>query len=382
LKEIIRFLFPLFIIVLSACSSASRPDQVKPVEMQTVKIGAFIGLTGDVAGYGDAQKRGIDLAVREINEQKYLGNKLILNVLIVDAGASGDTAVAAINNLINDEKVVGLIGPTLSSQAFAADPVAQKAQIPVIAASNTVPGITEMGDYIFRCSLPETSVIGGTIKAAASRLGVKKVAMLWGKDDDYTVAGYQVFADIARKNGLAVVADETFARGGTDFKPQLTRIIDAGPDAILVSALAKEAAGIIVQARALGYDGIIIGGNGFNSPSIIADAGNYAEGVMSGTAWNIASMNPRNLQFIAAFQKTYSIKPDQFAAQAYTATWLFANALRTAGNANPRMIRDALAKTSNFTTPLGAFSFTPGREPVHPSIVQIVKNGKFTIFNP
>jgi branched-chain amino acid transport system substrate-binding protein len=379
----LRTSIALILVMLATACSAVQPQTATPPQSVQVKIGALLGLSGDLASsYGQAQKKGVELAVSEVNESNYLGAGRRLTAVIADAGPGTDTAVSAITRLIEVDNVSAIIGPTLSSQAFKADPVAQNHRIPVIAVSNTVPGITQMGDFIFRCSLPESTVIGGTIKAAASQLRVVKIAYLWGKDDDYTVAGYRAFKDAVSKNGLKVTADETFNRGDTDFNPQLERIMVPGPDAILVSALAKEAAYIIVQARSLGYAGIIIGGNGFNSTDVIKQAGSDAEGVMAGTAWNIASINPRNLEFISAYQKSFGIKPDQFAAQAYTGTWLMANAIRTAGSTDPVAIRDALAGISNFTTPMGSFSFTADREPVHPAVVQIVKNGRFTIFKP
>jgi len=376
-----RISVALIIIILAAACSAPQQQPAAQAQPEQIKIGALLGLSGDIGtSYGQPQKNGVQLAVNEVNESNYLGSGKRLKLVVVDAGAGADTALKAMTSLIETDNVSAIIGPTLSTQAFKADPVAQSHKIPVIAVSNTVPGITEMGDFIFRCSLPESTVIGGTMRAAASQLRVVKVAYLWGKDDDYTIAGYKAFKDAVTKNGLKVLADETFNRGDTDFKPQLEKIIAKGPDAILVSALAKEAAAIIIQARSLGYTGTIIGGNGFNSTDVIKQAGSYAEGVMAGTAWNIASINTRNLEFISAYQKAYGIKPDQFAAQAYTGTWLMANAKRTAGNSNPQAIRDALAGISNFTTPMGSFSFTENREPVHPSVVQIVRNGRFTIF--
>jgi len=369
-------------LITSACNTAAQDTTAKVDQRSYVTIGALLGLSGDAAAYGVSQKKGIELAVREINDSNYLAGNRELRLVVVDGGSSGDSAAAAISTLISDNKVAAIIGPTLSSQAFKADPEAQKNRIPVMAVSNTVPGITSMGDYIFRCSLPESTVIGGTIKAAASQLRIVKVAYLWGSDDDYTRAGYQAFCDAVEKNGLPVLADETFARGDTDFKTQLEKIIARKPDAILVSALAREASPIIKQARALGYTGLIIGGNGFNSPDLITQAGSDAEGVMAGTAWNIGNTNPRNLAFISAFQKAYGVQPDQFAAQAYTGTWLIANAVRTGRSGEPGAIRNALAEIANFTTPLGSFSFDGSREPVHPSIVQIIRNGRFTVFNP
>jgi len=375
-------LLGLIIPLMSACSSGAPQSPAMPEKQSGIKLGSFIGLSGDIVAYGDYQQKGISLAVKEINDNNYLGKTSKIDMVIVDTGATPDGAKASATKLISSEQVVGLIGPTLSSQAFASDPVAQQNKVPIIAVSNTVPGITEMGNYVFRCSLPESTVIAGTIKVAASQLAVKKVALLWGKDDDYTIAGYKAFADAVDKNGLQVVAYETFLRGDTDFKAQLGRIVALNPDAILVSALAKEAAPIIVQARKLGFSGLIIGGNGFNSTDVIKQAGADAEGVMAGTAWNINSTNPRSLEFISSFQKAYGIKPDQFAAQAYTGAWLFAYAIRSVGAPTTQAIRDSLAAISNFTTPLGSFSFTADREPVHSCVVQIVRNGKFVLYNP
>jgi branched-chain amino acid transport system substrate-binding protein len=369
-------------LVTAACSTASQDFVVKVDQKSYVTIGALLGLSGDAAVYGVTQKKGIELAVSEVNGSNYLGGSREMMLVVADGGSTGESAAAAITALISNNKVAAIIGPTLSAQAFKADPIAQKNSIPVVAVSNTVPGITAMGDYIFRCSLPESTVIGGTIKAAASQLRTVTVAYLWGRDDDYTRAGYQAFRDAVEKNGLQVLADEIFTRGDTDFKPQLKRIIAYKPDAILVSALAREASPIIIQARALGYTGLIIGGNGFNSPDLIKQAGSDAEGVMAGTAWNIGNTNPRNLAFTSAFQKAYGSKPDQFAAQAYTGTWLIANAVRTARSGEPAAIRNGLAEIVNFTTPLGSFSFDGSREPVHPSIVQVIRNGKFVVFNP
>lgn len=382
IKRYLTLLVLLSSVVAAACSFAARDTAVKVDQKQYVTLGALLGLSGDAAAYGVSQKKGIELAVREVNDSNYLGGNRELRLVVADGGSTGESAAAAMSALINNDKAAAIIGPTLSSQAFKADPVAQKYGIPVVAVSNTVPGITEMGDHIFRCSLPESTVIGGTIKAAASQLRIVTVAYLWGMDDDFTRAGYQAFRNAAEKNGLQVLTNEIFSRGNTDFKPQLKRIIASGPDAILVSALAREAAAIIRQARALGYSGLIIGGNGFNSPDLLKQAGSDAEGVMAGTAWNIGNTNPRNLAFISAFQKTYNVKPDQFAAQAYMGTWLIAYAVRSGGSGESGAIRNALADIIYFTTPLGSFSFDGSREPVHPSIVQIVKNGKFTVFNP
>jgi branched-chain amino acid transport system substrate-binding protein len=341
-------------------------------------LGAFIGLTGNISVYAESQKKGIDLAVEEINQSGYLGKNKTLKVYFEDSGATSEGATAAIRKLI-DRHVNGLIGPTLSSQAFAADPLAQKAGIPVIGISNTVPNIVEMGDYIFRCSLPESSVIFNTLKTAADKYSLKKISLLWGSDQDLTVAGHQAYLSAAGWFQIQVLDDLSYKTGESDFSSQLAQIISQHPDAIGVAALADDAVKIVVQMRALGYTGLVLGSNGFNSPVLIKQAGKAANDIIVGTAWNKDLEVAANQKFISSFEKKYSSSPDQFAAQSYTAVYLYAKALATAGKSDSAALRAALAGIRNLATPLGDFSFTDKREPVCASAVQIVRNGEFVI---
>jgi branched-chain amino acid transport system substrate-binding protein len=364
----------LFMVVLTTLFSSSCSNQP-----ETVNLGACLALNGSAAVYGESQKNGIDLAVNEIKAGQYLGPNTLITSKVVDIGSTPDQVVNAMNGLINETKVIGILGPTLSSQAVVADPLAQKAKIPVIAISNTVSGITEMGDFIFRCSLPESQVVANTIESAINQYGIKRVGILWGNDDTFTVSSYQAFLNAVNKNNLQITADQTFKRGDSDFKVLLNKIINTGPDALIASAFVQEAQLIIQQARSLGFKGLIIGGNGFNSVDLIKQAGDSAEGVMVGTAWNINNNGAKNSAFVAAYKKVYAKEPDQFAAQSYTGVWLFAEAIRAGGRSDSESVRKSLLQIKNFETALGNFSFTAGREPLHASIVQIVHNGQFEI---
>ena len=216
-------------------------------------------------------------------------------------------------------------------------------------------GIVEIGDYIFRTSLPENSVIPNTVKVTAKALNLKQVAIMYGNDDAYTQGGYKVFKESLVQGGIKILTEETFAKGDTDFSAQLTKIKSLNPDAIIVSALAEEAANIMVQARTLGIpDSVhIIGGNGFNSPKLAQIAGKSAEGAISGSAWNVASTFPASVDFVKSFKAEYNEDPDQFAAQAYVAAWVAAVAVKNANSVDHTAVRDALAQIKDFDTPLG-----------------------------
>lgn len=346
---------------------------------ESVTVGAVFALSEAASVYGVAQQQAVQLAVDEINASKYLGDATTLNVIFEDSAGNKDQAVNAMTKLVQEDQVTAVLGPTLSSEAFSADPVAQEASTVVLGVSNTATGITDMGDYVFRDSLPEAAVIPGTIKQATEALGLTKVGLLYGNDDDFTVSGYNVFKQALADNNVEVTREETFAKGDADFNTQLTNLIDTQPDAIVVSALAAEATQIIIQARAQGFAGPIIGGNGFNSPAVLRDSGADSEGLIVGGAWNYGNPNPSESSkaFVAAYEEKYSASPDQFAAQAYTGAWLLATAIRCADSGDHAAVRDALAAITDFDSPLGVFSFDEDRNPVHDPIAQIVTGGKF-----
>jgi branched-chain amino acid transport system substrate-binding protein len=202
---------------------------------------------------------------------------------------------------------------------------------------------------------------------------------MYGNDDAFTQAGYDVFVQTLADEGIEVLTTETFAKGDTDFNPQLTKIQGFAPEAIVVSALAEEASGIMLQARQLGLEVPIIGGNGFNSPKLAELAGEAAEGAVSGAAWLVSSESAKNQAFVAAYNAKYSSNPDQFAAQAYDGVYLIATALKNAGSSDRTALRDALDKITGFEGVLGTFSFE-NREPVHTPVVQIVQDGKFELY--
>jgi len=346
------------------------------------KIGFVLSMTGAAAVYGSTQINGAKMAVDEINAAAGKDGLRIV-ALFEDDASTPQQGINVFNKFIKADNVALLIGPTLSNTAQVTDRIAQQEGVPVLAVSNTVKGLTDIGDYIFRDSLTEAVVIPNTIKIAKEKLGVSKVAVLYGNDDAFTKGGYDAFKKALGDAKIEILSEQTFAKGDRDFSPQLTQIKGKNPDAIIVSALAEEASGIVSQARQLGIPKTIpiIGGNGFNSPSFMKNAGEAAEGVIVGAAWNSASSSPLTRKFVADFTAKYNGPPDQFAAQAYAGVYIAYEAVKKAGSPdNRKAIRDAMAQIKNFDTVLGRFSFTAVRDAEHQPVVQQVKGGKFVVF--
>jgi branched-chain amino acid transport system substrate-binding protein len=371
-----RFAGRMSLVVVAALAAALGG---RASAASVVKIGAALSMTGPAAVYGATQKAGIQAAVEEVNKSGALKG-VTLEAVFEDDASTKEQGIAVFQRFINKDKVSAIIGPTLSNTATAADPLAQGAGVPVVAVSNTAPkGITDIGDYIWRVSLTEAQVIPGALNRLRAKLGFKTAALLYGNDDAFTQAGYNVMKAALETQGTPIVGTQTFAKPDRDYNAQLTALRALNPDILMVSALAENAAGIVAQARQLGWNVPIMGGNGFNSPAFIKNAGPAAEGVFVGTAWNKVSQDAANQAFLKVMQAR-GIDPDQFSAQAYTGVLVIAEAIKLSGMKGGRAdVKAGFLKVKDLPTPLGKFSFTPERDGSHDPTVQVVKDGKFQI---
>lgn len=362
-----------------------------PALAAEIKLGAAEALSGPAGQYGQSIRNGLQLAIDEINAAGGVkGNKLVLQV--EDEQGKKEQAIDVFKKLIFQDKVLMTFGPTLSNSAQAADPIAQAAKTVAFGTSNTADGITSIGEYVFRNSVTEADVLPETLRVAARHANVKKVAVLYGNDDVFTKSGYDAFKKALDGLKISVTTSETFAKGDVDFKAQLTKIKASNPDAIVLSALIAEGAPIMVQARQLGIDLPIIGGNGMNSVKIFDLAKEKSDNLWVGSPWALGSQTKENQHFVVAYAQKYKAAPDQFAAQAYDAVNITAQALgqmKMSGNleADRKALRDALPAVT-WTGATGAFKFRQamdkggkpaGYDAQQAAIVSVTKGGKYSI---
>ena len=356
-----------------------------------IRIGAAEALSGPAGQYGQSIKNGFQLAADEINAAGGVkGNKIAIQ--FEDEAGKKEQAIDVFKKLIFQDKVLMLFGPTLSNSAQAADPIAQAAKIVVFGTSNTADGITSIGDHVFRNSVTEADVLPETLRVAIKHANIKKVAVLYGNDDVFTKSGYDAFKKALEDLKIPVTTTETFAKGDVDFKAQLTKIKASGADAIVLSALIAEGAPIMVQARQLGFDGPVIGGNGMNSVKIFDLAKDKSDNLWVGSPWALGSQTKENQHFVVAYTQKYKAAPDQFGAQAYDALNIVATALgkiKLSGNleADRKALRDALPGVTH-TGATGAFKFRQamgkdgkpaGYDAQQAAIVSVTKGGKYSI---
>ncbi|GAB3225951.1 ABC transporter substrate-binding protein [Glycomyces halotolerans] len=342
---------------------------------ETVKIGAVLSLTEGAAFAGEYQREGIEMAFEELNAEEGVEYEVIFE----DDKTSVEDSVAAFEKVIDRDKVSAIIGPTLSNMAFTTYTDAHSAGVPAVGISTTAEGIPEIGDYIFRASLPEEVALAASIPAAKESLGIENVAVLHDSADDFTASAYNTMMDVLADEGVEVVVDESFETADTDFSAQLSKVQETEVDAVILSALPGATVPLVKQARDLGIEAPIVGGNAFNSPVLVGALEDAAEGLIVGGAWSAAAETTGNAEFIAAYTEKYERAPDQFAAQAYTAAHLIDEAVRADCDANREAIKDNLGQILEFDSILGPISLDESGEVTQEPFVQIIENGQFVL---
>ncbi len=365
---------------------------IPAVHAADIKLGVAEALSGGAAQYGVSIRNGFQLAADEINGAGGInGNKLVL--VVEDEQGKKEEAINVFKKLIFKDNVLMIFGPTLSNSAQAADPIAQAAKTVVFGTSNTADGITSIGNYVFRNSVTEADVLPATISMVKAKTGLKNVAVLYGNDDVFTKSGYDNFKKALEDQKIPVTTTETFAKGDVDFKAQLTKIKGTNPDAIVLSALLAEGGPIMVQARQLGLNVPVIGGNGMNSVKIFDLApGGASNNLWIGSPWSIENKTPENSKFIDAYKSKFGNAPDQFSAQSYDAMYIVAQALKTAKltgdlSKDRAALREALPAVQ-WTGATGAFKFRQandragkpaGYDADQAPIISVTKDGKYVI---
>lgn len=339
------------------------------------KIGFTAALTGGAAAYGKSEEEGVRLAVEEINKK----GDFPIDLLVEDTKAVPADSMNATKKLIQ-EKVSMIIGPMTSNEAKAAGPIIQNAKVPSLEISVTAENITDIGDCIFRNSVPESKNIPQTVKKTHKLLGYKTAAILYAHDNEQHVTAQKYFQKTMEEEGVQVIDVETFGSKDSEYSAQLTNIQHKAPDVIVVCSYYQEGSRILKKMREMGMDQPVLGDNGFVSPELGKMAGAAADNVYVSSMWSADRKDEKVQKFVANYTKAYGRAPDQFAASAYDGVYMAMDAMQRAGTTTDhKKIRDALAQMKDFKGVCGTFSFDEKRDPVVDLILMKMQDGKFGV---
>ncbi len=358
----------LLIIIPFGCSK-------KKQEAKEIKIGAILPLTGSGAKYGQSAKKGIDLAVEEINALGGIRDKT-LRVIYEDSMLDPKQGVSAINKLVTVNKVPAIIGAMASSVTLAIAPIAEKNNIVLLSPASSAPEISKAGDYIFRNTYSDIYEGPKISSYAYDELGFRRVAILY-INNDFGVGLSKAFQQSFVRLGGKIVVVESYEQDSSDFRTQLNKIKQSEPDSIYLVGYAEMGL-ILRQAKETGMSNQFLSCIMFEDPKILEVAKEAAEGIIYAYPAYDPDGGQQNVSnFVSKFQQKYNKKPDVYAASSYDSLKILAYAVNK-GGFGAASIKQTLYSIKDFPGVTGSTTFDSNGDVTKPIGIKQVQNGKFT----
>ena len=346
---------------------------------ERVRLGAFMSLSGDTAQYGISALNGIRMAVDEANAAGGIKGMRV-DLIVRDTRSDTFETNAVVERLAREEGVHALLGEVVSSRSLAAARVAQRERVPMLTPSATSPEVTQVGDYVFRSCYTDTFQGVALARFAIGSLGALRAALLVDRDQRYSVELARLLREDFEGRGGAVVAVQEYPGGETDFSVQLAEVGAAQPDVIFVPGYYSEVGLIARQARALGLNVPLVGGDGWDSPRLMQIGGEALSGGFFSTHFSAEDPDPQVQRFVADYRRLFGSAPDSFSATAYDAARIMLAAIERAPTLDRAAVRDSLAATRDFPGVTGAVTFNPERNALKPVVVvRIGAGGRQTV---
>jgi branched-chain amino acid transport system substrate-binding protein len=367
----IRLLVCIPLIVLSTSGCGSGPDA------NEILIGHYASLTGNEATFGRSSDEGVRMAVDEINAAGGVKGKK-LRVITYDDRGDPSQAGVVVTRLVNKDGVVAVLGEVASSLSLAAAPICQDNQIPMVSTSSTNPEVTKKGDMIFRVCYIDPFQGWACAKFAreSDRLKAQTAAILYDQKSAYSVGLQEYFAKSFTEMGGRITATKAYAAGDQDFSPQLTAIASSQPDVVFIPGYYTDVGNIAIQARRLGLNKPLLGGDGWDSASLGENAREAIEGSFFSNHYYRDDPRPVVQGFLKRFKETYQREaPDALAPLGYDSAKMLAEAIERAQSLSGPEIAAELAKTKDFDGVTGKVTMDAQRNANKPIFVLQLRNG-------
>ncbi|MBU2601253.1 MAG: ABC transporter substrate-binding protein [Actinobacteria bacterium] len=332
-------------------------------------------MSGQYANYGASHAAGADIAVEELNARGGVNGGEASYVSGDDLGDSKEAALVA-QKLIDDADVLFVNGHMFSGATLAAGPKYEETGLPMISPSATNPDISTLGDSIWRISMTDSVQGEGLANYTMDDLGFKKVAIVYD-DGVYGRSVADAYEAAFKAGGGEVVAREQYTAGDADFKAQVTKIKQAGPELIFLSGYYSDGSKIVQQAAELGIQVTWLGSDGYASDELAALGGAAVEGVLASTFFDNTNNDPAVQGFVEAYRAKHDgANPDWFAASSYDVVMLAAAAAEAAGSNDRAAINAALGSMGTYQGITGAITFDENGDALRSLTIVVVKDGE------
>ncbi len=376
----------LSVVALAACTkkqeaapaqpgSPAAATEQTPTGDDVILIGEVGSLPGPEATFGESTHQGIQLAIDEANEKGLIkGKKLAVKVL--DDQGKPEEAATATTRLITQDKAVLILGEVASTRSIAMASVAENNQVPMISPSSTNPKVTEGKNFVFRVCFIDPFQGLVMAKFAHENLKLTKIAVLKDVRNDYSIGLTDVFTARFKDMGGEIVKEEAYSAGDKDFRAQLAAIKGSNPEAVYVPGYYTDVGLIAKQAKRVGLNVPLLGGDGWDSPKLFEIGGDAIEGGYFSNHYSTQDPSPKIQKFVADFKARFGVVPDGLAAMGYDAAKVAIDAIARAKSLAGPDIRDAIAETKNFDGVTGRITIDEQHNAVKPAVVVKVDAGK------
>lgn len=339
-----------------------------------IKLGANLEMTGTAASFGNSSADGIKLAIKEVNAAGGIDGKQV-SLDLVDNRSDIAEAANAMEKL-GDDKVVGVVGPNISSAAIATATAVNNAKMVAVSPGGSNPKVTvdpatgKVRPYFFRATFIDPFQGGVMANFAVNTLHAKTAAIYIDNSSDYSKGLAENFKASFQKLGGQIIGEEGFLQKDTDFKAALTKIKALNPDIIFIPAYYQEVGLIIKQAREMGITAALVGSDGWDSAKLPEIAGkDNLKDVYFSNHYSVDADSPKAKDFVAKFQKEYGHKPDAFAALGYDSAMMILNAVKAAKSTAPEKVQAALAATKDYDGATGNISMDPNHDAIKAAVI-------------
>ena len=341
-----------------------------------IKIGEYGSMTGDKATFGTSTHKGIVLAIKEINAAGGLNGRKLELIHYDTRGQAGD-AGNAVTRLCKQDKVTAILGEVASSLSIAGGRVAQEAGVPMISPSSTNDKVTKIGPMIFRVCFIDDFQGFVVAKFAKEKLKAKRVAVLYDRGQAYSKGLCDAFVKSFKEMGGEITTDQAYTSNDAEFGAQLTTIRDTKPDAIFVPGYYTDAGNIAVQARKLGIQVPLLGGDGWESPQLAKIGGAAINGCYFSNHYSPEEDRAELKDFIANFKKDNKDEvPDAMAALGYDAARVLFDSMKRAKSLSGTDLANAISQTKDFKGVTGVITINKDRNADKAAVILQMRGGQ------
>lgn len=369
-------------LLLGGCPPKEEPDATstgQPAAAGDILIGEYGSLTGPEATFGQSTHNGIMMALEEVNAAGGVNGRQV-RIRTEDDQSKPEEAANAVAKLISQNNVIAVLGEVASSNTLAAAPISQANKVPMVTPSSTNPRVTQVGDYIFRVCYIDPYQGEALAQFVMNDLKMNRAAILRDVKSDYSMGLADYFKRTFESLGGRIVADQSYSKGDNDFKAQLTAIRAAQPQTIFIPGYYTDIGQIAIQARDLGIDQPLVGGDGWESPKLLEIGGRALEGSFYSNHYHADDPSPIVRGFVEKYAQRYGVKPDALAALGYDAMKVLAEAMKRAANLDGPSIRDEIAKTADHQGVTGSITLGADRNPENKKLVVMeIKEGQILL---